>query len=37
LRRRGEDGNALAGLAFGALLSAPFWLAVWWLIRHWPG
>lgn len=32
-----RDGNVLAGLAFGALLSAPFWLAVWAVIRFWPG
>jgi len=37
MRREERDGNVLAGLAFGALLSAPFWLAVWALIRFWSG
>jgi hypothetical protein len=33
MRGDDADGNVLAGLAFGALLSAPIWLAAWWLVR----
>lgn len=33
MRREDAGGNGLAGLVIGALLSAPVWLAVWWLIR----
>jgi len=33
MRREEPDGNVLAGLALGALLSAPVWMAVWALVR----
>jgi len=33
MRRDEPEGNALVGLVYGALLSAPVWLAVWALFR----
>lgn len=37
MRREEPDGNVLAGLAFGALLSAPVWMAALALVRYWLG
>jgi hypothetical protein len=37
MKRKDSDGNGLAGLAFGALLSAPVWMALWALVRYWLG
>jgi len=33
MRREEPDGNVLAGLAFGMLLSAPVWVTLWLLFE----
>lgn len=33
MRREEPDGNVLAGLAFGMLLSAPVWVTLWLLFK----
>jgi hypothetical protein len=37
VKRDDPDGNVLTGLAIGALLSVPVWMAVWLLVKYWLG